>query len=393
MGWKIQDLMSQRLEFVTFARSAGANLAELCRRYHISRKTGYKWLRRFAEGGEAALADRSRRPPSCPHQTTAAVEARIVALRAAQPTWGPRKLHRRLRDLGLTVPAVSSVGRILRRRDLIPPPGLQQRGPWQRFARGAPNELWQMDFKGHFALQRGGRCHPLSILDDCSRFALGLCACADERRATVQLRLTYLFDQYGLPDQILCDNGPPWGGAADDYTGLVVWLLRLGVRVIHGRPYHPQTQGKDERFHRTLQHDLLNRHDWRDLAQAALRFDAYRHHYNHERPHDALALAVPAACYRPSARRMPAQLSPIEYAPGTLVRRVKSRGEIKLHGACLYIGTAFRGLDVALHPTTVDGLFHVAFAAIRIGQVDLTQPLDRSGPNHFRMLPPPHPQV
>jgi transposase InsO family protein len=388
MSWKIQDLMSQRLEFITYARQEGANIAELCRRFKISRKTGYKWLRRFAEGGKEELADRSRRPQGCPHRTNERMEAEVVALRLKQPTWGPRKLQRRLRDLGRAAPAVSSVGRILCRQELIAPAGERQRGPWQRFARATPNELWQMDFKGHFALQRGGRCHPLTLLDDCSRYSLALAACADQRSPIVQYHLQHCFERHGLPEALLCDNGPPWGGSASDYTSLVVWLLRLGIRVLHGRPYHPQTQGKEERFHRTLQQDLLNRHDWRDLAQASTRFDAYREHYNHERPHEALALAVPASCYRPSPRAFPAQLLPIDYAPGTLVRRVKSRGEIKLRGLPCYIGTAFCGFDIALHPSSVDGLFLVAFAAITIGQLDL-----RSSSSSLSMLPPPPPHV
>jgi transposase InsO family protein len=364
MSWK-KDLMTQRLEFITLARTPGANRAELCRRFQISRKTGYKWLSRFAQEGKAALRDRSRRPLSSPAQAAEALEDRVVALRTTQPTWGARKLHRRLFDLGHTaLPAVSTVGRILRRRALIDPSSSRAHQPWQRFARSEPNQLWQMDFKGHFPLQRGGRCHPLTILDDCSRYSIGLAACANEQANTVQASLQSVFASHGLPEQILCDNGPPWSGSGFDYTWLAVWLMRLGIQVIHGRPYHPQTQGKDERFHRTLQHDLLARQDWLDLPQTQRRFDSYRQLYNHDRPHDALQLAVPAACYRPSLRSLPAQLLPIEYAPGTLTRRVKTKGEVTFQNRFFYIGRAFIGHDVAIHPTASSGLFRVALAAI-----------------------------
>lgn len=389
MSWK-KDLMSQRLEFITLARSAGANFAELCRRFEISRKTGYKWLRRYIQDGVTALKDRPRRPLSCPAQTIDALEAKVVALRIEQPTWGARKLHRRLLDLGHRgLPAVSTVGRILQRRGLIDPVCSRQHHPWERFARAEPNQLWQMDFKGHFALQRGGRCHPLTVLDDCSRYSLGLSACANEQARTVKQQLQSVFAHHGLPEQILCDNGPPWSGSGFDYTSLAIWLMRLGIQVIHGRPYHPQTQGKDERFHRTLHYDLIARHDWLDLPQAQRRFDDYRQLYNHVRPHQTLQLDVPASRYRPSPRSLPAQLLPIEYDSATLTRRVKSKGEITFQNRFFYIGAAFSGFNVALHPTSTDRLFRVAFAAITIGSIDLAQPHDRPKGRCFPMLPHP----
>ena len=387
MSWK-KNLMSQRLEFITLARKPGSNVAELCRRFEISRKTGYKWLRRFTQNGAAALHDQPRRPLRSPARATSAIEAKVVALRTAQPTWGPRKLRRRLQDLGQAgLPAVSTVGRILRRHALIDPVEARQHRPWQRFVRTEPNQLWQMDFKGHFALQRGGRCHPLTILDDCSRYSIGLAACPDEQGRTVQERLQRAFGRHGLPEQILCDNGAPWSGSGE-HTWLSVWLMRLGIQVIHGRPYHPQTQGKDERFHKTLGHDLIARNDWIDLPQAQSRFDSYRKLYNHDRPHDSLHLDVPADLYRPSPRSLPRQLLPIEYAHGTLTRRVKSKGEITFQNRFFYIGRAFIGFDIALHPTVTQGLFRVAFAAIPIGSINLDQPNDRPKGRYFLMTPP-----
>ena len=390
MSWDIQDIIGRRHEFVTLALAGGTSMTELCRRFGVSRKTGYKWRRRFAARGEAALVDQRQNRSRLPQQTAPAIEGEVLALRRKHPTWGPRKLHRRLLDLGGSpsdLPAVSTFARILRRGGCITEHATAQHQPVQRFSRAEPNQLWQMDFKGHFPLQRQGRCHPLTVLDDCSRYALGLQACADEQTLTVQSRLQHIFTVYGLPESILCDNGSPWGGCGPEYTRLTVWLWRLGVRVIHGRPFHPQTQGKDERFHRTLKADLLDRHDWRDLIQAQRRFDRYRRLYNHDRPHQALALAVPASCYRPSPRTYPAQLPPIEYAATELVRLVKTKGEITFRNRFFYVGQAFIGLPLALRPTATDGIYRVCLAAFSLGLIDCITPSSRPRGHYHPLLP------
>jgi transposase InsO family protein len=226
-------------------RIPGANVAELCRRFGVSRKTGYKWLGRFAAQGPVGLADQSRRPRASPGRTSPETEAAVLALRERHPTWGGRKLARRLADLGVVdAPAPSTITAILHRHGLIDPAESQARQPLTRFEAPAPNELWQLDFTGHFALDRG-RCHPLPVLDDHSRFLLGLAACATEAADGVQAHLIALFRRYGLPWRILCDHGGPWGTtqSAHGLTALSVWLIRVGVAVVHGRVRHPQTQG------------------------------------------------------------------------------------------------------------------------------------------------------
>ncbi len=233
-----------------------------------------------------------------------------------------------------------------------------------------------MDFKGHFPLTQG-RCHPLTVLDDHSRFALGLAACPDERGATVQERLSILFRCYGLPDRMVMDNGSPWGDDQEHpYTPLTVWLLRLGVAISHGRPYHPQTQGKDERFHRTLTAEVLRRRTFPDLAACQSAFDQWRDVYNLERPHQALAYATPASRYRVSFRPFPEVLPPLEYGPDDLVRRVQDKGEISVRSRIWRVGKAFRGLPVALRPTATDGAWDVVFATRTIAQIDLRSPPD-----------------
>ncbi|WP_165076172.1 IS481 family transposase [Paludisphaera rhizosphaerae] len=371
MPWKDVSLMSLRLEFVTLAAAEGANVRELCRRYGVSPKTAYKWIARFREGGADALVDRSRRPAASPDRTPEAIEAEVLRLHDKHSAWGGRKLRKRLIELGRRdVPAPSTITEILRRHGRLaeaPAPTA-----FVRFEHDAPNRLWQMDFKGHFAIA-AGRCHPLTVLDDHSRFALGLFACDDERDATVRGRLTTLFRRYGLPERILCDNGSPWGTVVTPqrHTALGVWLLKLGVGVSHGRAYHPQTQGKIERFHRTLKAEVLQGRDFDDLAMCQRRFDPWRDVYNHERPHEALDLEVPASRYRISERPFPESPPVWEYGPTDAVRKVSDDGTISFKGRESTLSKAFRGERVAIRPTPEDGVFGVYFGVHPIAQIDL----------------------
>ena len=372
MPWQEVSTVSLRQEFVMLASVEGANVRALCRRYTISPKTGYKWLARYRRQGRAALTDRSRRPHRSPTRTAPALERAVLAVRAAHPVWGARKLRAVLQAAGHpALPSPSTVTAILRRHGQLPPAAATPPRAWQRFEHDAPNRLWQMDFKGHFALL-AGRCHPLTVLDDHSRFAVGLQACGDQTGQTVQARLTACLRRYGLPEAILVDNGPPWGSdAAHPHTPLTAWLLRLGVRVVHTRPYHPQTQGKDERFHRTLKAEVLGTRVLRDLAQCQREFDRWRDVYNLERPHDALGLAVPASRYRASPLAFPEILPPIEYGPGALVRKVAERGEISYRNQPFRVGKAFCGYPVALRPTLVDGVLDVFFCHQKVAQINL----------------------
>jgi transposase InsO family protein len=300
------------------------------------------------------------------------METAIVELRHKHPAWGGRKLRERLLRLNYTaVPCPSTITAILRRHQLLDPQESAKHRAFQRFEHAAPNDLWQMDFKGDFKLLQG-RCYPLTILDDHSRFAIALEACGKNTREIIQSTLIRVFRLYGLPWRITCDNGPPWGARGRGYyTGLGVWLLRVGVAVTHSRPHHPQTQGKDERFHRTLQAEVLRYQAGNTLTQWQIIFDEWRVVYNTERPHEALSMAVPASRYQPGSRRYPEKLPPIEYDTTDLIRKVRGYGHIKYQGREYHIGGAFRGLYVALRPTTTDGLFDVFFCNHKIGKLDL----------------------
>lgn len=366
--------MDERLEFVRLARLAGANVSELCRRFGVRRSTGYKWLARYAAEGEAGLVERSRRPRRSPQRTAAAVEEAVLQVRAlSNEAWGGRKIAWTLARRGeASVPSASTITAILRRHDRLKARCAQHPGPWHRFERSAPNELWQLDFKGHFAAG-AQRCHPLGALDDHSRYVLGMEACADEREATVRGRLRGIFRRYGLPWSMLMDNGPPWGDSgAQPHTALTVWLLRLGVGVLHGRPYHPQTQGKEERLHRTLKAEVaLER--LRDLGDCQRAFDRWRSVYNHERPHQALGMQPPVQRYRPSERSFPEVLPAIEYGERAVVRKVCAEGYIPFRNRSWRIGKPFRGERLALHPTLRDGELDVYLGGWRIARLDLRQ--------------------
>jgi len=373
MPWREVSKMNERREFVGLAMQEGANRRELCRRYGIHPDTGYKWLARAA--ADAGLADQSRRPHNSPARTAAAIEQLIVAVRDAHPAWGARKIARCLEREGSACPVPSTVHDILRRHGRIVVSGAGPQ-PWQRFEKLAPNLLWQMDFKGHVPLSGGGRCHPLTIVDDHSRYAVGLQACADEQARTVQNRLERIFCRYGLPEAFFVDNGTPWGDASGQrWTRLGVWLLKLGIDVLHSRPYHPQSRGKSERFHRTLKAEVLALRRFRDLADMQRALDQWRTIYNLDRPHQALGQDVPASRYRPSQRAMPERLPTLEYGDGEIVRRVgTTKAYVSFKGRLWKVPEAFCGEQLAIRPRQADGQYSVCFGAHQVATIDLTQP-------------------
>lgn len=376
MPWQECSVESERMAFVVAAQQQDRPITALCRQFGISRPTGYRWLGRAATG--EGVADRSRRPQRSPAQTPAEVETRVLDLRAQHPAWGGRKLHDRLVAEGMAdVPAPSTLTAILRRHGLLaatPPPRA-----FVRFEHREPNAVWQMDFMGHRPLGAGaGRVHPFSLLDDHSRFALALSACANQQREVVQDLLTAAFRAYGLPQAILCDNGAPWGLAGmtggSGLSRLEAWLVRLGVEPWHGRPAHPQTQGKVERFHGTIAAEVFAPHSPATLLEAQGCFDAFRHTYNHERPHEALGQATPASRSQPSSRPFPETLPPIVYDQGTMVQTVKRHGSISFQGQRHFISRGLVGELVALQPTAEPAVWSVLYVQRQVATIDLRQP-------------------
>lgn len=374
MPWQEVQTMELREQFVRRASEEGVSMTAVCAEFQISRKTGYKWFGRYQAQGPAGLLDHSRRPQRTPTRTPAVVEQQVLLERDRHPAWGARKLAHVLARRGLAdVPSISTITAILTRHGRIDPVEAVKHRAYQRFEAVAPNALWQLDFKGYRPLSTGtGSCHPLSVLDDHSRWVVGLVACGNQQTATVQQALIGLFREVGLPQRILTDNGPPWGSRhPNSLTRLEVWLLRLGITIGHGRPWHPQTQGKVERFHRTLSTELGLTWPAADLVTCQARFDAWRSVYNHERPHEALGMAVPASRYRPSPRPYPEQLNAFEYGPGAITRIVQANGWLHYLGGQYRLSHALHGERVALRPSAADGVLQVLLGCHQVAILDL----------------------
>lgn len=372
MPFREVSIVSSRLELVQLALQAGANVRELCRRFGISPTTAYEWIGRYRVSGEQGLSDRSRRPKRSPNRTGAAIEAQVLAIRDEHPAWGAPTIAVVLeREFGIHR-AHSTVHAILRRHNRIERAATERARRWQRFEKTQPNDLWQMDFKGHFATGQG-RCYPLTVIDDYSRYAIVLRACGDERLTTVQPLLIDAFRRYGMPLAMLTDNGNPWGNASagHQYTKLGVWMIRLGITPLHSRPLHPQTVGKDERFHRTLKAELLGTRAFTSREDVQAAFDPWREMYNRYRPHSALGRAVPATRYAMSPRCYPEVLPPLEYASTDLVRSISSKGRLRFRGQEIFFCEAFAGERVALRPTAEDERLDIYYAHECVGHVDL----------------------
>lgn len=349
MPWLETDVRDQRIQFVMTARRPGANLSAVCRAFGISRKTGYKWLAREAGAGSVAvLGDQSRRPHRSPRRTSAGITARVAALRALFG-WGGAKLAVLLAAEGIVL-TPRTVDRIIQREgwtrpDAAPAPALR------RFERAAPNELWQMDAKGAYPVE-GGRCHALSVLDDHSRFAVGLTALPTLATAGVQRALIEAFEAYGLPQAMLMDHGTPWWSTKGSagLTTLGVFLLKQGIQLIYGAVRHPQTQGKVERFHRTLGERLR----WAGVPTTVAGFAGtlawFREEYNHVRPHEALGMEPPGLHFRASGRAYDPTPPAWVYPPGREVRTVRSNGQVTIAGTTFFISHALRGEQVACVP-------------------------------------------
>jgi transposase InsO family protein len=393
MPWLETDVRDQRIRFVVAASSPTANVKATCAAFGISRKTGYKWLGRHAAARSVSeLADQSRRPHESPTRTSEAMTRRVVALRQAYG-WAGEKLVPLLAAEGLAVSA-RTIDRIiaregLTRADVAPAAALR------RFTRAAPNELWQMDAKGHYPLGRGRRCHPLSIVDDHSRFAVGLYALETLHAGKVRAALIECFERYGVPAAMLMDHGTPWWGTTNEagLSTLGVFLLKQGIRLLHGRVRHPQTQGKVERFHRTLGERLR----WwglpRDLRGFTQALTAFRDEYNEVRPHEALGQEPPALHFRRSDRAYTARPAAWEYPCGSEVLRVDANGMITYRRRRFFVSEALRGEEVACTRLASRALvtfrhMYVRELHLRTGRTStLLRPVDAAGPADAKNAP------
>lgn len=383
MPFQKLDMKESRMRFVVRSASGSESLSALCREFKISRPTGRKWRDRYLVCGNLSeLAELSRRPRRSPRRSSAELEQQVVELRKRYG-WGARKLNKLLAESGVSCPA-TTVHRILKRHGLVkleaPRPSLQ------RFERGRPNELWQMDFKGALNSGDGGVCEPLSILDDHSRYAVGLHALDELRRAPIQECLERTFEEAGVPEEVLTDRGPQWFSAHSEHglTGLSVWLIKQGIVLHRGRPRHPQTQGKVERFHGAIEAALRHRGAPAEAAGWAAWLAEFRSEYNEVRPHEALEMKRPAECWTRSEKRYDRSPPEWEYAEGAELKRLNGAGCLWEQGRHWFVCEALAGEQVALERLPLRTIA-VRFRQMYIRELDLeagrTRPLVRpAGP-------------
>lgn len=374
MPWLETAAMEQRERFVRDVQLGLYPVTELCERYGISRKTGYKWLARYDEGGRRALGDQSRAPHHCPHRIAPAIAELICTARRTHPSWGPRTLLDWLepRHPDFERPATSTAGDLLARRGLV-----KKRRRRRRYAHPGvvplattqPNDLWTADFKGHFRTRDGLYCYPLTVADQHTRYLLACHGLPSVKSAGVRPVFDRLFRTYGLPGAIRTDNGAPFATIGlQGLSQLNVWWLRLGIQHQRILPAHPEQNGAHERMHKTLKAEAT-RPPRAHLAAQHRAFIAFRRLYNEERPHQALGGRPPASRYHPSPRPYTGVLPPLEYPGHFLVKRVTDGGEIFFKKRLLFLAKALHQHPVGLEEIA-DGVWSIHFGHVRLGHVD-----------------------
>ena len=374
MPWRERSPMDERVQFISDYRRQLFTMTALCQRYGVSRKTGYALIDRYEAEGVTGLAPRSSRPHHSPHATAAVIVDAVVALRKRHPTWGGKKILAVLHERHPTwaLPAISTANDVLKRHALVLPrrrrralghPGYRPQ------AAAAPNEIWTTDFKGQFRTRDAQWCYPLTIVDGFSRYLL---ACRGMRAPTtrdVVAVFRHAFQTYGLPDVIRSDNGEPFAAPAlGRLSRLSVWWIRLGIRPELIQPASPQQNGAHERMHRTLKAETT-RPPAPDLVGQQRRFTRFRHTYNAERPHEALAQRPPARVYTASPRPLPCQVPPMEYPGHYEVRRVSACGAISWNTRVLSVSSVLTREHIGFEPID-DGIWDVHFGPVRLGRFD-----------------------
>lgn len=375
MPWLETAPMQQRQQFIADHCRGLFKMSELCARYSISRKTGYKWLERFHAHGLNGLNDRSHAPHYCPHRISGAMATLLCAARRKHPSWGPEKIldhlrprHRAIQDW----PALSTIGDLFVRRGLIK----RRRRRRKQLHPGAipirthaPNDLWTADFKGQFRTSDGVYCYPLTIADQHTRFLLACHGLFSVKTVGARKVFEHAFRTFGLPAAIRTDNGVPFATSAlHGLSELNVWWMRLGIQHQRIRPASPQENGAHERMHKTLKAEAI-RPPKKNCRAQQLAFNRFRAEFNHERPHKALAGDPPAKRYSASRREFPDRLPPIEYPGHFIVKRVTNAGTFRLKHKLLFLAHPLKQLHIGLEETE-DGIWSIYFMNVLLGRVD-----------------------
>jgi len=371
MPWT--GVVEQRLKLVLAAESGEEPMSWLCEAQAISRKTLYKWRKRYREEGVLGLLDRSSAPLRHGRATPETVAEKIVLLRLARPSWGPRKIIAKLEleHPQLDWPAPSTAGDILKKAGLVTARGRRRRAPPSPFGLTVPerpNQVWAADYKGWIRLGDGSRCEPLTLTDGFCRYLLKLSCGAGTTEAEARPVFQAAFEAFGLPEAIRSDNGAPFASTGvTGLTSLSVWWIKLGIRPERIDPGRPQQNGRHERFHLTLLEAMKPPEP--DRKAQAERFAVFQNDYNHERPHQALGQLPPARFYKPSPRTLPAKPDEPDYPAEAAVRKVRGNGEIKWRGGLVHISSALAGEAVAVEEDHA-GEWRVRFYGHPLGVID-----------------------
>ena len=356
----------QRKEFAEAAKET-KNFSALCREFGITRKTGYKWVERYAESAD--LSDKSRKPFKVANRTPIETEEQIVALRGENPGWGAKKLKEVLERQGYAVPCLKTVNNILKRYGCISAEESMKHQAFTRFEKEHCNEMWQTDFKGEFRMADNNYCYPLNIFDDHSRFAIKIEPALSTANKVIPA-FRSAFYEYGMPNSVLSDNGAQFAGFRQGYTQFEKWLMNHDILPIHGRIKHPQTQGKIERFHRTMQEELLKHTVMENIDDANIKFQLWREKYNNVRPHEALGMKCPAEVYIPSNRAYSDEVSPYEYGGQFHVIKVNSWGYARFDKWQVYLSETMINEHTEFRPNPHGDSFIACYRNFKIAEFD-----------------------
>ena len=366
MPWERKTVEEQRREFAEAAKES-KNFSALCREFGITRKTGYKWVERYK--GNTDLSDKSRKPFTIANRTPAETEERIVVLRAENPGWGAKKLKEVLERQGYEIPCVKTVNNILNRYGCISAEESRKHQTFTRFEKEHCNEMWQTDFKGEFRMADNNYCYPLNIFDDHSRFVIKIAPALSTANKVIPA-FRSAFCEYGMPNSVLSDNGAQFAGFRQGYTRFEKWLMNHDVLPIHGRIKHPQTQGKIERFHRTMQEELLKHTVMENIDDANNKFQLWREKYNNIRPHEALGMKCPAEVYIPSNRAYSDEVSPYEYGGQFHVIKVNSWGYARFDKWQVYLSETMINEHIEFRPNPHGDSFIACYRNFKIAEFD-----------------------
>lgn len=381
MNWRQTCAMDERRSFILQVQRGEGSISELCAVYGVSRKTGYKWLERYRDGGEAGLQERSRAPLQHPNAIDEVLIEQLLGLRRRYPSWGPRKLLDALRldDEQRALPAISTAAAILKRHGLVKPRRRRRHtvpyGAPYTIAR-APNDLWAIDFKGQFRTGNRRYCYPLTVSDAASRYLLGCQGLDKPTYEATHQHLECVFGEHGLPGAIRSDNGTPFASSGRiPISRLSLWWIKLGIVPERIQLAHPEQNGRHERMHRTLKQSCSIE---ADLARQQRALDRFRREYNEQRPHQALGGKTPAMVHVHSRRELPTRVPALHYPAEFEVRRIKASGELCWRGEHVYLSGVLAGELVGLSAID-DGLWQIHVGAVAVARIDANariEPID-----------------